>query len=157
VYRFLLLIPILLFGCQQTARQKAPDPAHSDNPATETKPIPFKLISGNTNSDSAAFEAEGITATIVNSQAGMQTIHITQHGKRLINYIRAVDSSNTALPAPELFITGTDTAVGFNLQQPSARKFFFRIKNNKAIYTKIADTPAAADSIKKAPADAGAF
>jgi hypothetical protein len=157
VYRTLLLLPILLFSCQQSAQREAGKTNPTAKPARESAPIPFKLISGNTGSDSAVFEAKGITATIVNSSAGMQTIHITQNGKRLINYMRAVDSSITALPAPELIITGTDTSVGFNISSPSARKFFFKIKNNRATYTKIADAPVTSDSIKKGPADAGPF
>lgn len=157
MYRTLLLIPILLLSCQQSTPGEAAKTNSIAKPAEKTKPIPFKLISGNTESDSAVFEAKGITATIVNSSAGMQTIHITQNGKRLINYMRAVDSSAKAIPLPELLITATDTAVGFNIPSPSARKFFFKIKNNKATYTKITDAPAGPDSIKKAPADAGAF
>jgi hypothetical protein len=157
VYRTLLLLPILLYSCQQSAQQESGKANSSSTPAKESRAIPFKLISGNTGGDSAVFEAKGITAAIVNSSAGMQTIHITQHGKRLINYMRAVDSGAAAIPAPELIITGTDTSVGFNIPSPSARKFFFKIKNNKATYTKIADVPMTADSIKKGPADAGPF
>ncbi|HEY9258618.1 hypothetical protein [Chitinophaga sp.] len=157
MYRALLLLPILLLSCQQPAQQEAGQTNTPAKPAKESAPIPFKLISGNAGSDSAVFETEGITAAIVNSSAGMQTIHITQNGKRLINYMRALDSGVTVIPVPELIITGTDTSVGFNIPSPSARKFFFKIKNNKATYTKIADAPMAADSIKKGPADAGPF
>jgi len=157
VYRILLLLPVLLLSCQQSTQQEAGKTNTSSKPAEESVSIPFKLIGGSTESDSAVFEAKGITASVVNSSAGMQTIHITQHGKRLINYMRAVDSSVTALPVPELIITGTDTSVGFNIPAPSARKFFFQIKNNKATYTKIAEAPVTADSIKKGPADAGPF
>lgn len=158
MYRIILLIPVLLFGCQQSAHQETAKAGSSQKTATTNTPVPFKLISGNMNSDSAVFEAAGITASIANPSAGMQTIHITQHGKRLINYMRAIDSNAAVIPVPELFITGTDTLVGFNIQQPSARKFFFKIKNNKATYTKMTDPQAAAaDTIKKAPADAGAF
>ena len=71
--------------------------------------------------------------------------------------MRAIDSNVTTIPVPELLIVGTDTSVGFNISAPSARKFFFKIKNNKATYTKTADNPATTDSIKKAPADARAL
>jgi|GEM_PF-1760640 len=158
VYRTILLIPVFLLGCQQTSQQQAAKTGNSPAGAVPRPPFPFKLIGGDAAGDSAVFEAGGITATIVNSPAGMQTIHITQHSKRMINYMRATDTGAVAIPVPALIITGTDTVVDFNLQQPAARKFFFNIKNNKATYTKMADPQeAATDSIKKAPADAGAF
>ncbi|MBO9730380.1 MAG: hypothetical protein J7623_17200 [Chitinophaga sp.] len=157
MYRILLLLPVLLFSCQEPARQGTNNGTSSAKPSKAAAPVPFKRIDGSNSRDSAVFEAKGITATIVHSSEGMQTIHITQNGKRLINYMRAIDSNVTTIPVPELLIVGTDTSVGFNISAPSARKFFFKIKNNKATYTKTADNPAATDSIKKAPADAGAL
>ncbi|MBS0029322.1 hypothetical protein ACTJJ0_16505 [Chitinophaga sp. 22321] len=158
MYRTILLIPVFLLGCQPTSQQQAAKTSNNPADAASHPPVPFKLIGGDANGDSAVFEAGGITATIVNSPAAMQTIHITQRGKRLINYMRATDSCAAVIPVPALIITETDTVVGFNLQAPSARKFFFNIKNNKATYTKMADPQqTASDSIKKAPADAGAF
>lgn len=142
MYRTLLLLPFLLFSCQQPASEKATTVSSTEKQAPESAPIPFKLISGNTGSDSTVFEAKGITAIIVNSSAGMQTIHLLQNGKRLINYMRTVDTTAMSIPAPELIITGTDTSVGFSIPAPSARKFFFKIKNNSATYTKTNDTVA---------------
>ncbi|NLR79673.1 hypothetical protein [Chitinophaga eiseniae] len=146
--RSLLLIPIFLFACRQIATKE--EATTGQQPATTAqttpKPVAFKLISGNTNSDTAVFEQAGITAGITNTGNGMQTIHITQQGKRLINYMRAIDSATTALPTPMLVITGTDTLVTFNMQQDNS--FSFKIKNNRGVYMKSTHQ---ADSIKKAP------
>ncbi|NLR56548.1 hypothetical protein HGH93_00450 [Chitinophaga polysaccharea] len=146
--RSLLLVPIFLFACQQTATKE--ETTTGQPPVTTAKTTPksvaFKLISGNTNSDTAVFEQAGITAGIANTGNGMQTIYITQQGKRLINYIRAIDSATTALPTPALVITGTDTLVSFNRQQTNS--FSFKIKNNRGFYMKSTHQ---ADSIKKAP------
>lgn len=148
MHRALLLIPIFLFACQQTATKE--EITTGGQPATTAKttpkPVAFKLISGNTNSDTAVFEQAGITARITNTGNGMQTIHITQQGKRLINYMRAIDSATTGLPTPTLVITGTDTLVSFNRQQTNS--FSFKIKNNRGIYMKSTHQ---ADTIKKAP------
>ncbi|SEW27735.1 hypothetical protein [Chitinophaga arvensicola] len=149
--RTLLLLAVLFIGCTQPASRSAADKTTAATSIANAKPEPFRLISGKTDSDSAVFEAAGITASIANAANGIQTIHITREGKRLINYMRAIDSNATAIPVPQLIITGTDTAVGFN-----TNKILFKIKDNRATYTKV-DGPVVADSIKKAPADAGAF
>ena len=128
MYRSLLLIPVLFLGCQQQSVKEA-SRANGSGAATET---PFTLVHGNVNSDSAVFEQAGITASFANS-GGMQVIHITRQGKRLINYMRAIDSTNTVIPVPSLIIKGMDTSVEV---KAGARHFFFRIKNNKAIYMK---------------------
>ncbi|MDR6565439.1 hypothetical protein [Chitinophaga ginsengisegetis] len=155
--RTLLLLPVLILSCKQPAT-KTPQEAAS---VTETQavPVPFTVISGNINSDSAVFEAAGITAAIANSGTGMQTIHITREGKRLINYMRAIDSTAKAIPVPQLIITGTDTVVGLSTAPAAARNIFFKIKNNKATYIKTGNSSkeTAPDTIKKAPADAGAL
>jgi len=159
VQRTLLLLPVLLLGCKQPATKTPQEATPANVTGTQTVPVPFSLISGNINSDSAVFEAAGITASIANSGTGMQTIHITREGKRLINYMRAIDSAAATIPVPQLMITGTDTAVGFNTEPAANRKIFFKIKNNRATYTKMGNAPAgpAPDTIKKAPADAGAL
>lgn len=146
--RALLLIPIFLFACQPTATKEEATTGQQPVATAKTtpKPVAFKLISGNTNSDTAVFEQAGITAGIANTGNGMQTIHITQKGKRLINYMRAIDSATAGLPTPTLIITGTDTLVSFNIQQ--ANSFSFKIKNNRGVYMKSIHQ---ADSIKKAP------
>lgn len=154
--RTLLLLPVLMLSCKQPAT-KTPSGAAAS--AIQAAPVPFTLTNGNINSDSAVFEAAGITASIANSGAGMQTIHITREGRRLINYMRAIDTIDTLIPVPQLMITGTDTVVAINTAPAGTRKIFFKIKNNKATYTRLVDSikETAADSIKKAPADAGAF
>jgi hypothetical protein len=150
VQRTLLLLPVLFIGCTQPSSTSTAGKTAAATTRAAVKPKPFRLISGKTDSDSAVFEAAGITAAIANGANGIQTIHITREGKRLINYMRAVDSGATTIPVPQLILTGTDTAVGFNNS-----KILFNIKNNRATYTKVDGTTA--DSIKKAPADAGAF
>jgi hypothetical protein len=104
-------------------------PAEKEGALTET---PFTLVHGNVNSDSAVFEQAGITAAFTNTR-GMQVIHITRQGKRLINYMRAIDSGATVIPTPSLIIKGGDTSVAV---KAGARHFFFPIKNNKATYVK---------------------
>lgn len=151
--RTLLLLPVLLLSCKQPATKTPTGSAPATTADVQAVPVPFTLTSGNTNSDSAIFEAAGITAAIVNSGTGMQTIHITREGRRLINYMRAVDAGDTVIPIPQLMITGTDTVVGINTSPTVPRKIFFKIKNNKATYTRMTDSA----GIKKAPADAGAF
>ncbi|WP_142683840.1 hypothetical protein [Chitinophaga polysaccharea] len=154
--RTLLLLPVLILSCKQPATKTSSGAAVISD--IQAEPVPFTLTSGNINSDSAIFEAAGITASIANSGTGMQTIHITREGRRLINYMRAIDTSDTVIPVPQLIITGTDTAVGINTTPATSRKIFFKIKNNKATYTRIADSvKETATGIKKAPADAGAF
>lgn len=150
--RILLLLPVLFFGCKQPASKSTAEKTAATVNMREVKPQPFDLISGKIESDSAVFEAAGITAAIGNGPNGIQTIHITREGKRLINYMRAIDSTATTIPVPQLIITGTDTAVGFNMG-----KMRFNIKNNRATYTKGDEATASDDSIKKAPADAGAL
>jgi hypothetical protein len=159
VQRTLLLLPVLILSCKQPATKTPSEAIPATLTGAKTVPVPFSLISGNTNSDSAVFEAAGITASIANSGTGMQTIHITREGKRLINYMRAIDSTVTAIPVPQLIITGTDTVVGLNTDPVTTRKIFFKIKNNRATYTKTDDSSeeTAPDTIKKAPADAGAL
>jgi hypothetical protein len=132
VHRSLLLIPILLFGCQQLTTKETSQANGSMAAATET---PFKLVSGNVKRNSAIFEQSGVTASFANT-AGMQVIHITRQGKLLINYMRAIDSTATVIPVPYLIITGTDTSVGI---KAATMHFFFRIKDNKATYTKMVD------------------
>ncbi|MET3875989.1 hypothetical protein ABIE50_001401 [Chitinophaga sp. OAE865] len=158
VQRTLLLLPVLILSCKQPATKTSSGAASAAISDVQAEPAPFTLTSGNINSDSAIFEAAGITASIANSGTGMQTIHITREGRRLINYMRAIDTSDTVIPVPQLIITGTDTAVGINTIPATSRKIFFKIKNNKATYTRIADSvKETATGIKKAPADAGAF
>lgn len=124
----LLLILLLLIGCQPS-----PTPHTGKNPGTRpsgtASPHPFRLISGSTAGDSAVFEAADITTAITNSGAGTQTIHITRQGKRLINYIRAVDSGRIEIPVPQLLIAGTDTSI-------LLQHIVFKIKNGKAVHSK---------------------
>jgi hypothetical protein len=120
VYRCLFLLAVLCLACGQSAKEGA---------LTE---IPFTLTHGSVNSDSAVFEQAGITAAFTNTR-GMQVIHITRQGKRLINYIRAIDSGATVIPTPGLIIKGGDTSVAV---KTGSRHFFFLIKNNRATYVK---------------------
>ena len=157
VQRTLLLLPVLILSCKQPATKTSSGTAFA-NADVQAVPVPFTLTSGNINSDSAVFETAGITASIVNSGTGMQTIHITREGRRLVNYMRAIDTSDTVIPIPQLMITGTDTAVGINTAPAGTRKIFFKIKNNKATYTRMTDSvKETAAGIKKAPADEEAF
>ncbi|MFY0252452.1 hypothetical protein ACDQ55_00710 [Chitinophaga sp. 30R24] len=136
----------MLLACEQVPQQKGAQPHHEG-----AVPVPFKLVSGQKDGDSAAFERGDIKTTFT-YEAGMQTIQLIRQGKRLINYIRAIDSSvSKTFPVPQLIVDNGDTVVGF-----STGNFFFRIKNNQAIYSKAA-TGNDNDTIKKAPAAAGAF
>lgn len=151
----LLLLSVFILSCKQPATKNPSGTASAAMADAQAAPVPFTLTSGDINSDTAVFEVAGITASIVNSGSGMQTIHITREGRRLINYMRAIDTGDTVIPIPQLIITGTDTAVGINTTPAATRKIFFKIKNNKATYTRSLEETAA--GIKKAPADAGAF
>ncbi|MEC5142145.1 hypothetical protein [Chitinophaga sp. 212800010-3] len=139
-------------GCQSSADKKAGDHVTTPTSSDKINNQPFRLISGNTAGDSAVFEAADIVTTIANTGSGMQTIHIMRQGKRLINYMRAVDTGNNVIPTPQLHIAGTDTAVVLNVQRKdSSGPIIFKIKNNKATHNR------SEKATKKAPADAGAF
>ncbi|RBL92752.1 hypothetical protein [Chitinophaga flava] len=101
------------------------------------KPTAFKLSGGHPDSSNATFALSGITVSFVNTTEALQTISIQQNEKRLINYIRAFDTTEKVLPTPYLTINGKDTVITFNIRQDAFR---FRIKDNKATYTKTRDT-----------------
>ncbi|CAL1516478.1 hypothetical protein [Chitinophaga sp. MM2321] len=132
----LLSLSILLFGACKNNNQRAKAPSAAGENARV-----FKLVSGDTDSSSAAFSLSGITVSFLNTPDSMQTILINGGGKRLVNYIREIDSTETFLPTPYLSIKGKDTMVSFSISHENKQtEFLFNIKNNKATHTKIVDT-----------------
>nr|WP_295872729.1 hypothetical protein [uncultured Chitinophaga sp.] len=101
------------------------------------KPVAFKLQSGHPNSSNASYALSGITVSFEQTADASQTISIRKGAKRLVNYIRATDTAETILPTPYMTINGKDTVITFNIRQDAFR---FKIKDNKATYTKTKDT-----------------
>jgi hypothetical protein len=128
VRKFYYLISLLVIACQQ------PD----SSPAAG---IPAKLVSGNKqqstsftrvsaveSSDSGVFELNGFRVTVTNTLP-MQNINVSLKGKRLINYLHAIDSLATSIPVPTLITSDKDTVVAVTYQE---QRYLFSIKNNKA-------------------------
>ncbi|NML36954.1 hypothetical protein HHL17_07065 [Chitinophaga sp. G-6-1-13] len=103
------------------------------------KPVAFKLQSGHPDSSSASFVLSGITVSFDQTADASQTISIKKDEKRLINYIRSADTAEKTLPTPYMTINGKDTVITFNIRQDAFR---FKIKDNRATYTKTKDTTA---------------
>ncbi|MBC9930882.1 hypothetical protein [Chitinophaga qingshengii] len=116
------------------------------------KPVAFKLQSGHPDSSQASFVLSGITVSFEQSPDALQTISIRKNEKRLINYIRAVDTAEKMLPTPYMTINGKDTLITFNILEDAFR---FKIKDNKATYTKTRDTTARHWPSPKRPATTG--
>ncbi|HVI43611.1 MAG TPA: hypothetical protein VM802_02025 [Chitinophaga sp.] len=132
---FLFILVLVVAACRNNSQQR---PKGTEKVIPEDARIKdFKLISGGTGLDSAVFTKADITVSFNISPDSTQTIHITQRGKRMINYIRKMDSAEKAIPVPYLSVSGKDTLVGFHIpNQYNNKHFFFKIKNNKATYTK---------------------
>lgn len=103
------------------------------------KPVAFKLQSGHPDSSSASFVLSGMTVSFDQTADALQTISIKKDEKRLINYIRSADTAEKTLPTPYMTINGKDTVITFNIRQDAFR---FKIKDNRATYTKTKDTTA---------------
>ncbi|WP_343745470.1 hypothetical protein [Chitinophaga sp.] len=103
------------------------------------KPVAFKLQSGHPDSGRASFALSGITVSFDQTADASQTISIKKDEKRLINYIRTADTAEKALPTPYMTINGKDTVITFNIRQDAFR---FKIKGNRATYTKTKDSTA---------------
>lgn len=103
------------------------------------KPVAFKLQSGHPDSSNASYALSGITVSFEQTADASQTISIKKDAKRLINYIRSTDTAERTLPTPYMTINGKDTVITFNIRQDAFR---FKIKDNKATYTKTKDTTA---------------
>ncbi|NIG53106.1 hypothetical protein [Chitinophaga sp. Cy-1792] len=121
-------IAVILFSCQ--ACNSAPEPTEEVHVADRTKktiqPQHFKLKSGHPGDESTVYTAANITMNVENGADSMQTITISSKDKRLINYIRKVDT----LPSPYLYISEGDTILGLF----TAGKFTaYKIRNNKAL------------------------
>ncbi|MBC9913522.1 hypothetical protein [Chitinophaga varians] len=101
------------------------------------KPVAFKLQSGHPDSGRASFVLSGITVSFDQTADASQTISIKKDEKRLINYIRSVDTTEKTLPTPFMTINGKDTVITFSIRQDAFR---FKIKDNRATYTKTKDT-----------------
>jgi hypothetical protein len=131
VHKLYLLIPLLALACQQTAPENTSSVPTTDG-ATNKKTRSFKVLSTSGNADSGAYELNGIRVTVVNTLP-MQNINISLQGKRLINYLHAIDSPTTGIPVPSLVTTNKDTIVVVDYQQ---QRYSFRIKENKATLIK---------------------
>ncbi|MBV8255846.1 MAG: hypothetical protein JO154_24840 [Chitinophaga sp.] len=89
-------------------------------------PQHFKLQSGGPSDSAAVYTAANIIIKVENGEDSMQTITISNPQKRLINYIRKIDT----LPSPYLYIYDNDTILGLY----AAGKFTaYRIANSKAL------------------------
>ncbi|PSL50011.1 hypothetical protein CLV51_1011354 [Chitinophaga niastensis] len=140
MHKSLLLLAFTFLACNNPEKNGAPKKINSPAAAHATTKA-FKLVSGNTDSAVAVFEMAGISVSFSNAADSMQTIRISQHGKQLINYIRGMDTIAATIPVPQLITEGRDTVVGFNIShQHTSSNLFFKIKNNKATYTKTIDT-----------------
>lgn len=133
----LLSFSVLSFiACNQPGEQGA-HTGNGSRPGDGSKAVAFKLSKGHRDSSEATYALSGISVSFKNTPDSQQTISILKADKRLINYIRATDTTEKALPVPYLTVNGKDTLVSFSIRQ---KDFRFKIKDNKATYTKVIDS-----------------
>ncbi|NSL88637.1 hypothetical protein ECE50_017480 [Chitinophaga sp. Mgbs1] len=139
VYKSIILLSICtccFFACQQTA-EKTDEAKPSAASAAGAKA--FKLTGGSKDSARATFTLSGISVAFSNNNDSLpvQTISIRQGDKRLVNYIRAIDSSEKILPTPYLSVQGKDTLISFSVKKAQQQQdFSFKIRDGKATHSK---------------------
>lgn len=131
VHKLYLLIPFLALACQPTTPENTSSVPTTVG-ATNKKTKSFKVLSNGENVDSGTYELNGFKVTVVNTLP-MQNINISLNGKRLINYLHAIDSPTTGIPVPSLVTTNKDTIVVVDYQQ---QRYSFQIKENKVTLIK---------------------
>ncbi|MCW3463180.1 hypothetical protein [Chitinophaga nivalis] len=136
---FLFALSLSLLACNNDQQDTTGKTGPGSNGKGRSKA--FKLTSGDTSSDTATFELAGIRATFHNGAGHTQTLRISQSGRQLINYIRAIDTVEKEIPQPHLLIRGKDTAITFTIPKgDSVKNVLLQLKNNKVKRGKTIDS-----------------
>ena len=130
--KFYYLISLLVIACQQPASSPAAGIPAKLVSGNKQKSTSFTRLSAAETIDSGVFELNGFRVAVTNTLP-MQNINISLKGKRLINYLHAIDSPATSIPVPTLITSDKDTVVAVTYQE---QRYLFPIKNNKATLSK---------------------
>ncbi|MBV7532316.1 hypothetical protein [Chitinophaga sp. sic0106] len=121
----LAIIGFCSWGCNNSPEQVA-DAKVVERGRKTVHPQKFRLKSGSADDSNSVYTAGNIFIKVANGQDSMQTITISKEQKRLINYIRKIDS----LPSYYLYTNAGDTIMALL----AGTKFTaYRILNNKAV------------------------